>query len=140
MDYLSSGNFKITKKFSGDTTIEPGLYEVYVNIDSPDQFRVIDGDNTKIEIQLLLVKTPSVDSPFYRIPFDGMLGEGGNGRQGYGSTYNNLDTDAGGINISNNGFGVYTFDSAMSNGITTLQTTTKSTFEEVNVARGQEGK
>lgn len=139
VDYLSSGNFKITKKFSGDTTIEPGLYEVYVNIDSPDQFRVIDGDNTKIEIQLLLVKTPSVDSPFYRIPFDGMLGEGGNGRQGYGSTYNNLDTDAGGINISNNGFGVYTFDSAMSNGITTLQTTTKSTFEEVNVAPGTRG-
>ncbi|MFA5361322.1 MAG: hypothetical protein WC290_02635, partial [archaeon] len=139
VDYLTSGNFKITKKFSGDNTIEPGLYEVYVNIDSPEQFRVINENNTQIEIQLLLVKTPSIDSPFYRIPFDGMLGESGNGRQGYGSTYNNLDTDVGGIKISNNGFSVNTFDSAMSNGITTLETTTRSTFEEVNVAPGTRG-
>lgn len=139
VDYLTSGNFKVTKRFTGDNIVEPGLYEVYVNIVSPDQFRVIDENNTKIEIQLLLIKSPSVDSPFYRMPFNGMLGNKGNGRQGYGSAYKNNDTDTGGISIANDGFGVSTFDSAMSNGITTIETTTKTTFEEVNVAPGTRG-
>jgi hypothetical protein len=139
VDYLTSGNFKITKRFTGDNTVEPGLYEVYVNIVSPDKFRVIDGNNTKVEIQLLLIKTPSVDSPFYRMPIDGMLGTKGNGRQGYGSTYKNIDADAGGILISNDEFLVNTFDSAMSNGTTSVETTTKTNFEEVNVAPGTRG-
>ncbi len=139
VDYLTSKNFKITKRFTGDNAIEPGLYEVYVNIKSPDAFRVIDENNTRIEIQLLLVKSPSVDSPFYRMPFDGMLGDKSNGRQGYGLAYKNIDADAGGIQISNDGFFVNTFDSALSNGVTAVETTTKSTFEEVNVAPGTRG-
>ncbi len=139
VDYLTSGNFKVTKRFTGDNAIEPGLYEVYVNIIAPDSFRVIDGNSTQIEIELLLVKSPSVDSPFYRMPFNGMLGSKGNGRQGYGLSYKNIDTDSGGIQVTNEGFGVNTFDSAVSNGITSVETKTKTTFEEVNVAPGTRG-
>jgi len=139
VDYLTSGNVKITKRFTGETTIEPGLYEVYINIIAPKTFRVIDGNNTTIEVELLLVKSPSIESPFYRMPFDGMLGQGSNGRQGYGSTYKNMDNDIGGIKLTNAGFTVNTFDSGVSNGITSIETRTKSTFEEVNVAPGTRG-
>ena len=139
VDYLTSGNFKVTKKFSGESEIEPGLYEVYININAPEMFRVVDDNTTQIEVELLLVKSPSVDSPFYRMPFDGMLGEKNNGRQGYGSAYKNIDVDFGGIQVTSTGFSVNTFDSAMSNGITTIETKTKTNFEEVNVAPGTRG-
>ncbi|MFA6269421.1 MAG: hypothetical protein WC652_06395, partial [archaeon] len=34
VDYLTSGNFKVKKKFSGDNVIEAGLYDVWVKVDS----------------------------------------------------------------------------------------------------------
>lgn len=137
VDYLTSGNFKIKKKYSGDNVIQAGLYDVWVKLKAADQFRVIDGNNTEIEITLLLVKTPSVDSPFYSMPFDGLLGSTG-GRQGYGSVYTNENDKE--ITISNTGNRAYTFYNAASNGVMNITTKTKTTFDAVNTSvatRGQ---
>ncbi|MCX6803864.1 MAG: hypothetical protein NTY48_04825 [Candidatus Diapherotrites archaeon] len=142
VDYLTSGKFRIIKKFSGDNTVEPGLYDVWVRLNAEDKFRIIDANNTTLDITLLLVKSPGVNSPFYSMPFDGLLGERG-GRQGYGTAYKSGDvrSDAP-ITISNNDFKVYTFFDSASNPITSVTTKTTSTFEGVNSSvstRGQLG-
>jgi len=141
VDYLTSGNFKIKKKFSGENTIEPGLYDIWVRLNAKDKFLVIDGNNTNITVELLLIKKPSVDSPFYMIPFDGKLGEKG-GRQGYGAIYQRGEGEND-IEISNyNQNGVYTFYNAASNGVMSVTTKTTTSFEGVNSSvstRGQLG-
>jgi hypothetical protein len=137
VDYLTSGNFKIIKKYSGDNEIEPGLYDVWINIDAPERFRVIDGNKTTIKVTLLLVKSPSVDSPFYSMPFDGLVGQQG-GRQGYGTTYTNNDTKN--ITLTSSGTPVTTYYNAASNGVMGITTYTKTSFESANASvstRGQ---
>jgi hypothetical protein len=136
VDYLTSGNFIIRKKFSGDNTIEAGLYNVWVKLDSPNQFRVVDGNNTSVVVELLLVKKPSIDSPFYNMPFDGVIGTS-NGRQGYGSMYRNNDEKT--ITISNANQKVYSFDNAVSNAVMTITTNTKTSFDVVNASIGTRG-
>ena len=131
VNYLTSGNFKIRKKFLGENTFEPGLYDVWVKLNANGNFRVIDGNNTDIVIELLLIKKPSVDSPFYSLPFDGLLGERG-GRQGYGTIYLNKSQDNSDVTISNYGTRVYTFYNSASNGVTTLKTSNTKSFESVN--------
>ena len=141
VDYITSGNFKIKKKFSGDNVVEAGLYDVWVKLDAPSAFRVVDGNSTKLSVELLLVKKPSVDSPFYSMPFDGVLGQTG-GRQGYGSTYKNAVNSENLITISNFGTKVTAFESGASNGITTITTNTKTSFDAMNASaltRGQLG-
>ncbi|MFA5930873.1 MAG: hypothetical protein WC821_01015 [archaeon] len=137
VDYLDSGKISIKKKYSGDNVIEAGLYDVWVKLKAADQFRVIDGNNTEIEITLLQVKSPSINSPFYSMPFDGLLGSTG-GRQGYGSVYTNENDKE--ITISSTGNRAYTFYNAASNGVMNITTKTKTTFDAVNTSvatRGQ---
>jgi hypothetical protein len=137
VEYLDSGNFTISKKFTGSNEIEPGLYDVYINLDAPNLFKVIDENNTKIEITLLLVKKPTVDSPFYNTPFDGVLGEQG-GRQGYGTIYKVENTDNRFI-ITNEGDEVTAKESAASNGVTTLTINMKTSFDTLNSSVGTRG-
>ncbi len=135
-DYITSGNYKIKKKFLGTNDFQPGLYDVWINIDSPNRFQVVDGNTTTIEIVLLLVKSPSVDSPLYRMPFDGPLGEVG-GRQGYGSTYTNTNDEQ--VAISTTGGEVNTFESGSSNGVTSVTVVTQTNFDAVNSSVGTRG-
>ncbi len=132
VNYLTSGNFKIKKKFSGENVVEAGLYDVWINIDANNHFRVIDGNSTKIEINLILIKRPSVSSPFYNMPFDGLLGQTG-GRQGYGSVYTNAsETD---VEISTViGTRTNTFYNASSNGVVSVKTQTKTSFDATNTS------
>jgi len=132
VNYLASGNFKVKKKFSGENTVEAGLYDVWINIDANNHFRVIDENSTKIEINLILIKRPSVSSPFYNMPFDGLLGEIG-GRQGYGSVYNNKNEND--VEISTViGTRTNTFYNAASNGVMNISTQTRTSFDATNTA------
>jgi len=132
VNYLTSGNFKVRKKFSGENTVEAGLYDVWVNIDANEHFRVLDGNNTKIEVNLILIKRPSVSSPFYNMPFDGLLGQTG-GRQGYGSVYTNASEND--VEISTViGTRNNTFYNAASNGVMSVKTSTKTSFDATNTA------
>ncbi|MFA6065368.1 MAG: hypothetical protein WCW44_02100 [archaeon] len=135
-DYITSGNYKIKKKFLGTNDFQPGLYDVWINLDAPDAFQVVDGNTTTIEIVLLLVKSPSVDSPLYRMPFDGPLGEVG-GRQGYGSTYTNSNDER--VAISTTDGEVNTFESGSSNGVTNVTVVTQTDFDAVNSSVGTRG-
>jgi len=66
-------------------------------------------------VTLLLTKRPSIDSPFYSTPFDGVIGEQG-GRQGYGTVYKTTNTDKK-FTITNQGDDVVTAkESGASNG------------------------
>jgi hypothetical protein len=86
-----------------------------------------------------MIRRPSVDSPFYMIPFDGRLGER-SGRQGYGAVYTRGEGESD-IEISNySQNGVYTFYNASSNGVINVTTKTKTSFEGANSSvstRGQ---
>ncbi|VVB75550.1 Uncharacterised protein [uncultured archaeon] len=132
VNYLASGNFKVKKKFSGENTVEAGLYDVWINIDANNHFRVIDGNSTKIEVNLILIKRPSISSPFYNMPFDGLVGATG-GRQGYGSVYTN--TSENDVEVSTViGTRTNTFYNAASNGVVSIRTSTSTSFDALNTA------
>lgn len=67
----------------------PGIYDVRVNITyKNNSWRLFDGNNlnAKIEIELDKAQQPDPDSPFYWLPFDGVIGLE-DGRVGYGLNF-----------------------------------------------------
>ena len=63
-NYLNTTNFEIVKRFTGDTDISSGLYDVKVHADFGDNdFTLINSGETDISTSLLLIKSPSVDFP-----------------------------------------------------------------------------
>ncbi|MCX6800819.1 MAG: hypothetical protein NTZ73_01370 [Candidatus Diapherotrites archaeon] len=118
VENFDSGKFSFKKKYLNSSDVEAGLYEVRFNIDSNETFRILRADGTlngNVGVELLLVKKPPIEYPFYSIPFDGVLGKE-NGRTGYGSVYNNENGELlfGGE--------ASTFESASGNGIVNVKT------------------
>ena len=76
----------------------PGLYRVHLRVDLDGgnwQLFSQDGDPTaNIYVQLSLLEEPKFNSPFYNIPFDGLVGTENSiyHRNGYGSAYENEST------------------------------------------------
>ncbi len=71
--------------------LESGKYQVRIIIDyDNDSWSLFNQDepSAKITVKLDWLSTPEPDSPFYYMPFDGLVGvDSENGRQGYGVNY-----------------------------------------------------
>ena len=89
--------FKDSDLFSFDSYSQPdyslpgpGLYNVIIDIEYEDNswslFDSAGNPKAKITIKLEKLKGPEPDSPFYYMPFDGLVGED-TGRVGYGINY-----------------------------------------------------
>ncbi len=106
-EYLEQGDDYSRLNFS-NTVLEAGLYNVSISFsfDLPQlQYNFFGGDcipdcGSKdligtINVSLEKISGPPVNSPFYRLPFDGSVGEladGGFDRQGYGVFFTNVDS------------------------------------------------
>lgn len=138
LEYIKSGKLSITKRFSNQEQVEAGLYDVWFNIDfAENDFRIIDNPNTSVEASVLLIRNPIEQSPFYNIPFNGLVGE--RERQGYGATYTNQNQE---INIVRTPTGtlINTIENSIGNGIINVNTSIESSFEKLNssvASRGQ---
>ncbi|MFA5741408.1 MAG: hypothetical protein WC874_00875, partial [Candidatus Izemoplasmatales bacterium] len=135
VDQFDSTKFSFRKKYLNTTSMEAGLYEVRFNIDSNGDFTILKSDgklNGTIEVELLLVKKPTVDYPFYSMPFDGVLGKT-EGRNGYGAAYSN-ENEALAL-----GGGATTFESATGNGIVEIKTRIPSDLASINSFAGTRG-
>lgn len=90
--FIHPDKFKFQIGFDeGKTLSGPGRYEVQVNIEYDDQWRLFDDAHNLVgDITIKLTKEigPEMDSPVYYMPFDGVVGiTTPNARQGYGLDY-----------------------------------------------------
>ncbi len=95
--FASQDRLKFMDKHTGSSLLSgPGTYEVFLNIDFNDSFRLFkEGKpNAKIEVLFSKLSDPYPNSIFYYWPIDGYVGlESDNGRQGYGSNYVNQNEE-----------------------------------------------
>lgn len=137
LEYMKAGKLNITKRFSSQEQVEAGLYDIWLNIDfGDDNFRIVDNPNSRTEASLLLIRNPIEQSPFYNIPFNGLIGE--RGRQGYGATYSNQGEE---IIIGRDASGnvIRTFQNTIGNGVIDVQTDIEYNFEKLNSSVGSRG-
>jgi len=98
--YYTDKRIIFHKKYNVDdySLSSPGLYRVHLKLDLDGgnwQLFSQDGDPTaNIYVQLSLLEEPKFNSPFYNIPFDGLVGIENRiyHRNGYGSAYENEST------------------------------------------------
>jgi hypothetical protein len=131
LNKLTSGKINVVKRFSNQTSFEAGLYDVWLNIDFLDTFDITNAE-TPIESSLLLMRTPVVDNPLYKMPFDGPIGE--RGRTNYGTTYSNESENE--IGITNS---LRTLSNANGNGVVNITTNVDTSFEKINSSLGTRG-
>ncbi len=76
---------------SPNSPLPAGKYRVTIDITyDDDSWELFENDqpNAKITVELEKLATPQPDSPFYYLPFNGLVGvDTANGRQGYGVNY-----------------------------------------------------
>ncbi|MEK6958518.1 MAG: hypothetical protein AABW59_00570 [archaeon] len=150
LDYMDSGKYSLVKRFSGngnssgDTEVQAGLYDVWLNMDFNEQGGDYENfvfltdpveDSASTEASVLLIKVPTTNSPFYNLPIDGEVGYD-TGREGYGSAYTNEGEDE--VSFNN---GTETFEKASSNAMVTVttQTNNAASYETANVSIATRG-
>ncbi|HNV01346.1 MAG TPA: hypothetical protein PKK60_02885, partial [archaeon] len=141
LDYLASGKVKFSKRFSGDTDFEAGLYDVWFYIDFTGETLSIIDSNADIEISLLSIRNPIETYPFYYIPFDGLVGEE-TIRNGYGATYKNLTEGKNNeLKITTKDVlnTVSTFENVSGNGVVTVNTKKGGNLVSTNSTVGTRG-
>ncbi len=130
LEKIASQDFSIVKRFTEQSSIEAGLYDVYFNIDFQNDFDILEEGN-EVETSLLLIRPPFQDNPLYRMPFDGLVGQQ---RMNYGTTYSNeTDTE---LKINNT---ISTKYNASSNGVVDVRTNYITSFEQTNSSLGTRG-
>jgi hypothetical protein len=89
--FQDTSRMKFLRRYTGDSTINsPGKYRVDVNIYYGESWQLFEGSEPSAYITVKFAKRegPAVDSPFYYMPFDGLVGfDSPNGREGYGTTF-----------------------------------------------------
>jgi hypothetical protein len=134
LENLSPNIFSVVKRYSNQSNVEAGLYDVYFYIDFGEDFTIINNRNdTSVETSLLLVKNPSTAYPLYNLPFNGLVGE--IDRQGYGTSVSS-ETDGFGLELNEN---LTLLDSVSSNGVVEVRVTKDTSFERVNTNPGSRG-
>ena len=134
LEHLSSTNFSVVKRYSNQSNVEAGLYDVYFYIDFGSDFTIVNTRNdTEIEASLLLVKNPTNSYPLYNLPFNGGVGD--IDRQGYGVSVRN-ETDGFTLGLNDN---TVMGDSINSNGVSAVRVTRDDSFERVNTNPGSRG-
>lgn len=140
LELIKKGKLKFSKRYSGDTEFEAGLYDTWFYIDFGDNFSIIDSD-ADIEVSLLSIRNPVEKFPFYYIPFDGPVGEKFS-RNGYGAVYKNL-TEGKGKEIQLNDSRalnvVKTFENITGTGIINVSTKQGTNLVAVNSSVGTRG-
>ncbi len=89
--FADSERFKFDYSMAPHAPAEAGKYAVTINVEFGNQnwdfFSLGEADAT-IAIEMVELSAPEPDSPFYYLPFDGLVGvDSANGRQGYGVNF-----------------------------------------------------
>lgn len=139
-DYLGFSR----KYVLGDNQLpSAGLYEVELAIYFGDDWRYFDDDGNPIisaGIIFYHLDDPYPNSPFYSMPFDGMVGLEGEvyNRQGYGMAYDNESAEKM-LNINEDPAPVKTYEDGGSNPIIFTETSIEEDFYELNTSPDSRG-
>ncbi len=121
-----------------------GLYQVLINLDfEGDYWRLFNSDDepaVDIGVVFYHIDDPHPNTPFYSMPFDGLVGlEGDNlNRQGYGTAYENMSTSEL-MNISEEIQGIKTYNDSGSNPIVFADSAVERSFYKLNVSPSSRG-
>ena len=141
-DYFKNPEkLKFKEKYGNGTTLPgPGTYQIYITIDfgGNDWSLYRNGEpKGKITIEFYKLSDPSVNSVFYYLPFDGLVGLGSqNGRQGYGVNYINKGKE---IELTRSPAVVSTTHSPSSSALETMSTRTIDDFKYLNSSAASRG-
>ncbi len=112
--------------------VSPGLYQVNLEIEfENDSWQLFKNDRPSavVHVKMQKIKAPSPDSPFYYMPFDGLLGEG-NERINYGVNFEG-DPD---VKLNNDDkMIVKTLDRPGSNAVKDVKVNFSDAFTTLNV-------
>ncbi|MFH1586974.1 MAG: carboxypeptidase-like regulatory domain-containing protein [Candidatus Diapherotrites archaeon] len=121
----------------------PGLYDVEIAAYFDDDWRFIDVDgNVSVSVAVVLqhIDDPSPNSPFYSMPFDGLVGLEGNSfnRQLYGAAFINENIEDL-VRIDENETPLNTFPDTGSNPVATVKVEIEDSIYNLNSALGTRG-
>lgn len=136
---FDDGLVNYTEKFINETETKlasAGVYEVEIAAYFGKDWAFFDSEgkpNTAIAVVLYRLKDAYPNSPFYSMPFDGLVGLEGEtfDRQGYGTGYDNFSAEDM-LQINNDSVPVKTYMSAGSNPIANAETEIISDFKSLN--------
>jgi len=140
-DYFTdSEKLKFKQKYSNEAILPgPGEYEVYITIDFGDDWKLYHNNEPdgKITIEFYKVNEPIVNSVFYYLPFDGMIGlESVNGRQDYGLNYVNENEE---ILVKQAPYEMRTKQATGSNALMTMHTAFQQDLKQLNSSASTRG-
>ncbi|MCX6802904.1 MAG: carboxypeptidase-like regulatory domain-containing protein [Candidatus Diapherotrites archaeon] len=141
-DYFRDAErMKFKQKYANDAILPgPGVYEVYITIDfnSGNWSLYADGKpKGKITVEFYKVNEPVVNSAFYYLPFDGLVGlNTENGRQDYGLNYVNENED---IPVCSAPYDVRTTTSSASKALATMSTKKQQDLKQLNSSAATRG-
>ncbi|HLC36945.1 MAG TPA: hypothetical protein VJK05_05045, partial [archaeon] len=94
--FLSEEKMKFTKRDRNDFKLNsPGLYEVFINVNFSDEWKLFTDNgepSAEIKIEFRFVREPEIESPFYSMPLNGLIGLEGSklNREGYGTVFEGI--------------------------------------------------
>ncbi len=104
--FSDSERFEFDYSMAPHAALDAGKYAVTINIEYDNdnwQLFVNGQPDAKIVIELTELSTPEPNSPFYYLPFDGLVGiDSENGRQGYGVNFRQTSEET--IKINNSAY------------------------------------
>jgi len=144
--YFETDSIRFNKKYLEDRDAQlssPGLYRVHIRGDFEKDWEFFNSNgepSAYFNIELGLLNTPEVDSPFYRLPFDGLVGLQGDTleRQGYGLSYKNESEEF--VTVSNELAPAKTFETSGSNAFTNANVQVERNLFKLNTSPQTRGK
>ncbi len=139
--YKNPEKLKFKEKYGNGTTLPgPGTYQIYITIDfgENDWSLYRNGEpKGKITIEFYKLSEPKVNSVFYYLPFDGLVGlKSQNGRQGYGVNYINKGKE---IELTKSPAPISTKHSPASHALETMSTVVIDDFKYLNSSAASRG-
>jgi hypothetical protein len=120
----------------------PGLYQVEMAALFDDDWKLFDNGlpDATVAVMMYHLREPSPNSPFYSLPFDGLVGLQGASldRQGYGAEYDNFNDEIALHSVTTADV-PKTFESTGSNGVMKVNTEWERDFRKINSLTGSRG-
>ncbi len=141
---MSEGTVLFTQKYIDSYQLSaPGLYDVEIAAYFDDDWRFIDVDGEIASVTVIVLQhleDPSPNSPFYSMPFDGLVGLEGNSfnRQLYGTAFSNEDIEEL-VRIDEDETPLNTFPDTGSNPVATVKVEIEDSIYNLNSALGTRG-
>ncbi|MFH1255679.1 MAG: hypothetical protein V1494_00130 [Candidatus Diapherotrites archaeon] len=142
--YFESDNLFFTQKYVESPQLPAaGVYEVEIAAYFGDNWRFVKENGelaAGIGVVFYRLDDPTPNSPFYSMPFDGLVGyeNGAYNRQGYGVSYNNASTEEM-LQINRAATPVKSYDDTGSNAVLSIDSAIERDFYELNTSPDSRG-